>query len=88
MTHSASSTTPLWPHFTNSGASHHHARCCESVGVQDYTLKDVRHSVAVRMRLAGKPFEEIAGPLGNSPWQVADVYARVKPDDIKKVGIA
>lgn len=70
---------PLWPDVTNSGASHHHARCCKAVNVEDYTLKDARHSVAVRMRFAGRTFEEIAEQLGNSPWQVADVYARFKP---------
>jgi hypothetical protein len=46
--------TPLFPGLTNSGASHHHERCCAAVGVEDYTLKDARHSVGVRMRLAGR----------------------------------
>lgn len=68
--------TPLWPDVTNSGAGHHHSRCCEAVGIDDYTLKDARHSVAVRMRFAGKGFDEIAGQLGNSPAVCADVYAR------------
>lgn len=74
----------VWPGLTNSGASHHHQRCCEAVGVDDYTLKDARHSVAVRMRFAGKSFEEIAAQLGNSPWQVAEVYARFKPSDAQE----
>ena len=79
---------PLWPAFTNSGAAHHHARCCAAVGVADHTLKDARHSVAVRMRFAGRTFEEIAEQLGNSPWQVAEVYARFKPAEREKLRIA
>lgn len=70
--------TLLWPELTNSGMSHHHERCCAAVGVEDYTLKDARHSVAVRMRFAGKDFEDIAEQLGNSPAICADTYARFK----------
>jgi integrase len=65
--------------YTRSGAAHHHERCCELVGIEDYSLKDARHSVAVRMRFAGYSFEDIAEQLGNSPYQVATVYARFKP---------
>lgn len=70
--------TPIFAPFTNSGASHHHERCCEAVGVEDYWLKDSRHSVAVRMRLAGRSFEDIAEQLGTSVYQVATVYAKYK----------
>lgn len=64
--------------YTRSGAAHHHERCCEALEIEDYSLKDARHSVAVRMRFAGYSFEEIAEQLGNSPYQVATVYARFK----------
>lgn len=70
---------PLFPFLTRSGAYHHHARCCEAVGVTGYTLKDSRHSVAVRMMEAGYNVQEIAEQLGNSPELVARVYTRVAP---------
>lgn len=66
--------------YSRSGAHHHHLECCKAVGVEDYTLKDARHSVAVRMRKRGRTFEEIAGQLGNSVYQTATVYARFQPD--------
>lgn len=72
--------TLLFPGLTNSGASHHHRRCCAAVGVEDYTLKDARHSVGVRMRLAGKTFEEIAQRLGTSVYQAVTVYTKYTPD--------
>lgn len=73
--------TLVFDGLTNSGASHHHARCCEALGVVDYTLKDSRHSVGVRMRLAGSSFEEIAEQLGTSVFQTVTVYSRYKATD-------
>lgn len=67
---------PLFPGLTRSGAYHHHATCCKAVGVTGYTLKDSRHSVAVRMAEAGYTVFEIAEQLGTSPELVARVYAR------------
>lgn len=72
--------TPLFAGLTRSGASHHHERCCVAVGVDDYTLKDSRHSVAVRMRKAGKSFETIAAQLGTSVYQTVTVYSAYTPD--------
>ena len=76
--------TPLFDEFTNSGASHHHANCCAAVNVEDYTLKDARHSVGVRMRLAGRTFEEIAGQLGTSVFQAVTVYTQYKPEQVEQ----
>jgi hypothetical protein len=56
--------------------SNHHARLTKKLGIEDYTLKDARHSVGVRMRLAGKSFEEIAEQLGTSVYQAVTVYTR------------
>lgn len=73
--------TLLFPGITNSGAGHHHERAAAAVGVKDYTLKDSRHSIGVRMRLAGRSFEEIAAQLGTSAFQAVTVYTRYKPED-------
>jgi integrase len=70
---------PLWPDLTRYGAYQYHARCCETVGVEDYTLKDSRHSVAVRMVQAGYNMMEVAEQLGNSLEMCARVYARFTP---------
>lgn len=72
--------TPLFEPFTNAGAGHHHAHVCDVLKVENYTLKDSRHSVAVRMRLAGKTFEAIAEQLGTSVYQVVQVYSKYRPE--------
>jgi hypothetical protein len=74
------------PFYSMYGCRSHHEKCCKALGIADYTLKDARHSVAVRMRFEGYDFEQIAGQLGNSPAVVADVYARFEPDMNKKSG--
>ena len=58
----------------------YHDKLCTRLGITDYTLKDARHSVAVRMRKAGRTFEEIAQQLGTSVFQTVNVYAAYRPD--------
>ena len=72
--------TLLFAGITRHAPSHHHTTCCRAVGVKDYTLKDSRHSVAVRMRKRGAAFEQIAEQLGTSVFQAVTVYSRYKPD--------
>jgi integrase len=62
--------------YSVSGAGHHHTATCEALKVSDYTLKDARHSVAVRMAKAGYTPFEIAEQLGTSPDLVSSTYAR------------
>lgn len=62
--------------YTATGVSHHHHLVCDRLGIAGYTLKDSRHSVAVRMRKQGYSFEAISAQLGTSVYQVAKVYAR------------
>lgn len=69
----------LFPGISRSVAAHQHERACAAVKVEGYTLKDARHSVAVRMAKAGYTVFEIAEQLGNSPELVAKVYARFIP---------
>lgn len=64
------------PWYSGSGAGHHHESCCEALNLEDYTLKDARHSVAVRMARAGYTPFEIAEQLGTSADLVASTYAR------------
>lgn len=66
--------------FTANGVSKHHANLCRTLGIVGYTLKDSRHSVAVRMRKKGYELEDVAAQLGTSLYQVTNVYARFKPD--------
>lgn len=66
----------VFPGLGRSGAYHHHARCCTALELADYTLKDSRHSVAVRMAKAGYTAFEIAEQLGTSVDLVSKVYAQ------------
>ncbi len=70
----------VFPKIPRRAAQLHHIALCERLGIEHYTMKDARHSVAVRMRKAGKSFEEIAAQLGTSVYQVVNVYAKYKPD--------
>jgi integrase len=76
--------TLLFPNLSRTNASGHHRRVCEKLNVKDYTLKDSRHSIGVRMRLAGKTFEEIAAQLGTSVYQTVNVYSRYKAEDAQR----
>lgn len=79
LTAHASSVLPsalLWPGVGRFGAYQHHKRSCKRADVDSYTLKDSRHSVAVRMIARGFDTFEIADQLNNSPELVARVYAR------------
>jgi integrase len=73
----------LFPGLTRHGAAHHHEHCCRAVGVEDYTLKDARHSVANRMRRAGKSFEQIAAQLGTSLFHAVSTYADAGQEEVK-----
>lgn len=75
-----------WAGITRSMAAHHHATCCTALEVDGYTLRDARHSVAVRMLDVGYNVMEIAEQLGNSPELVARVYARFVPRMDRKNG--
>lgn len=72
----------LFPGMGKKPPSKHHAIVCKRLGIEGYNLKDARHSVGVRMRLAGKTFEEIAAQLGTSVFHVVTVYARFQPEDV------
>lgn len=71
---------PLWPGITRMMTHYHHREACRAVDVEDYTLRDSRHSWAVRCRKRGGSLEAIAEQLGHSTiLMAATVYARFKP---------
>lgn len=69
-----------WERVTRHMVYWYHVQAAKAAGVEGYTLRQARHSVAVRARKRGMSFEWIAGQLGNSVYQVATVYARFSPD--------
>lgn len=73
----------LFPGITRNPPTKHHAYVCDRLGIVDYSLKDARHSVGVRMRLKGKTFEQIAAQLGTSVYHAVTVYTRHKPEESK-----
>jgi integrase len=73
---------PLFPDCTQNGASKHHATATRHAGVTDYTLRDARHSVAVRMRRRGASHEAIAQQLRTSVAQAVTTYSQFTADDM------
>jgi integrase len=70
----------LWPDITRYQAHDKHQTSCAAVEIEDYTLRDSRHSWAVRCRKRGGSLEEIAAQLGHrSILMAATVYAVFKP---------
>jgi len=67
----------VFPGVTRHMLHHHHEQGCKAAGVVDYTLKDARHSCAVRWRLKGMSWEWIADLLGNTVYQVTETYAHI-----------
>ena len=55
------------------------------LGIEDYQLKDSRHSYAVRAIRAGAPFEHVAAQLGHTDTtRVVRVYARFRPSESER----
>lgn len=72
--------TPLWPLVTRYKAHAIHQATCEKLGIKDYTLRDSRHSWAVRSRKRGERLEAISAQLGHSSvYMAATVYGQFKP---------
>jgi integrase len=69
----------LWPNVTRYQAHYQHQKAAAAVQVDDYTLRDARHSWAVRARKRGVEFEAISEQLGSSVATVHGTYARFKP---------
>lgn len=65
-----------WAGLSRYQAAAAHKAAAITAGVPGYTLRQARHSVAVRARQAGRSFEWIAAQLGNSVYQVATVYGQ------------
>lgn len=76
---------PLFPGVNRWTASDMHRRGCATLGIEDYQLKDARHSYAVRAIRAGAPFEHVAEQLGHADTtMVVRVYARFRPSEAER----
>lgn len=69
----------LWPNVTRYQAHYQHQKAAAAVQIEEYTLRDARHSWAVRARKRGVEFESISEQLGSSVATVHGTYARFKP---------
>ena len=66
---------PLFPSTDRWRARDAHQAACKALGIEDYRLRDHRHSYAVRAAKAGTPAELIARQLGHAnALQVLRVY--------------
>jgi integrase len=69
----------VWPEMSRHQAHWHHQSTCVTLKIADYTLRDSRHSWAVRARRSGVSFEHIADQLGHVDTSLAHkVYGRFK----------
>ena len=73
---------PLFPGINRWTASDKHRDACLALEIEDYQLKDSRHTYAVRAIRAGAPFEVVARQLGHADISMAvKVYGRFKPSE-------
>lgn len=73
---------PLFPNLNRWTASDKHREACAILEIEDYQLKDSRHTYAVRAVRAGAPFEVVARQLGHADTtMVVRVYGRFKPSE-------
>jgi len=73
---------PVFPGMNRWTASDKHRETCKALEIEDYQLKDSRHTYAVRAIRAGAPFEVVAGQLGHvNTNMVVAVYGRFKPSE-------
>jgi integrase len=73
---------PLFPEINRWTASDKHREACQRLEIEDYQLKDSRHTYAVRAIRAGASFEVVARQLGHvDTTMVVKVYARFKPTE-------
>jgi len=73
---------PLFPRINRWTASDKHREACKVLEIEDYQLKDSRHTYAVRAIRAGAPFEVVAQQLGHAnTTMVVRVYGRFKPSE-------
>ncbi len=72
----------LFPGINRWTASDKHREACKALEIEDYQLKDSRHTYAVRAIRAGAPFEVVAQQLGHADTtMVVRVYGRFKPTE-------
>lgn len=72
----------LFPGMNRWTASDKHREACQALEIEDYQLKDSRHTYAVRAIRAGAPFEVVARQLGHADTtMVVRVYGRFKPTE-------
>jgi len=73
---------PVFPGINRWTASDKHREACKALEIEDYQLKDSRHTYAVRAIRAGASFEVVARQLGHANTTMAvKVYARFKPTE-------
>lgn len=72
----------LFPSINRWTVSDKHREACHSLEIEDYQLRDSRHTFAVRAIRAGASYEAVALQLGHADTSMAiRVYGRFKPTD-------
>jgi integrase len=72
---------PVFPGLNRWTVSDKHRQACAHAGIENYQLRDARHTFAVRAIRCGAPFEVVAQNLGHADTtMVARVYGRFRPN--------
>ncbi|MGH7594418.1 MAG: tyrosine-type recombinase/integrase, partial [Gemmatimonadales bacterium] len=68
------------PNVTRWAPADSHSHACAKLSIENYTLRDSRHTFAVNSAKAGIPAEFIAQQLGHADTQMVNkVYSRFTP---------
>lgn len=77
---------PLFPNINRWTASDKHREACQRLEIENYQLKDSRHSYAVRAIRAGASSEVVAQQLGHVDTTMAvKVYSRFRPTEQERI---
>jgi integrase len=75
----------LFPVTNRWTASDRHREACKALEIEDYQLRDSRHTYAVRAIRAGASFEAVARQLGHADTSmVSRVYGRFVPTESER----
>ena len=80
---------PLYPGLNRWTVSDKHREVCKALEIEDYQLRDSRHTYAVRAIKHGAPFEVVAQQLCHADTSMGvRVYGRFTPStELMRIGI-
>ena len=56
---------------------------CQRAGIEDYHIRDMRHTCAAWLVTAGVPLAEVRDLLGHSSVKMTERYAHLAPENVR-----